>query len=166
MKNLFLLKLALFSFLCSIICTVGLVITNISFIALAILFFVVLSVGALVAWVCTLIFHKFRYSLNVIVIIVTFVSSVILGLITTQTTPLSAINDYENMSLFSIMFVISSLGCLISIIVLLGRYIFSKDKSSKSTATPVGFNVSAQSIPYQASQPIHAKEEQKEDTMK
>lgn len=129
MKVSNLLKLALFSFLCSIICAAGYALTNIEIIAGLTAIGAFMCFISLLMWVCTKIFKCFRCGLNVVIIVITLIASVILGFVVFQTMPITAINDYQNLSPMALMFIVSSITCLVSIMFLVGRYIFIRDKS-------------------------------------
>ena len=129
MKSITMLKIALFSFICAIVFVVGWELTSIEILGIPVILSAAVCIISLIVWVCMKIFHHLRYSLNVIVIFVFLCAAVILGIITERTIGLANINNYKDMTITTIAFMAATFGCLVSILVLIGRRMFFDKKN-------------------------------------
>lgn len=118
------LKVTLFAFLCSILSVVAYIITNIEIIALITNWFWFVAYFGLVAWICSKIYKKIRYSVNLIFVVGSFGIALYSGFWIGIRDEFNTINTFGEMSLTAVAFVVFSLVCLMSAIVLIGRLIF------------------------------------------
>lgn len=123
-----LLKLTLFTFICSVILMIAFAMTNLALFCAFSLLSGTVSFAALVAWICTKMFKKFRYSLNVILIFIFSILTAITSVCGGATSQLETYEDFINISPMSIAWLISVFSLVISILVLVGRAIFSSKK--------------------------------------
>ena len=127
MKIITVLRIMLFTFICAMLCTVGYAITELTIVA----WFVAASwIGcgiSVLIWLCMIVFRYFHYGINIVMIIISFITSLILGIIISQDSSFTALNNFENLSMVSIVFIIAVVACLVSTMVLVGRYIFKRD---------------------------------------
>ena len=123
------LKLSLFSFICSIIFTLFAELSGI--VPLVILSFLsgYVCAASLIAWVCLKIFHKFKYSVNIILIIIFSAISMATYLLTPDTIIIENLNDIFNSNYITRAWIASVIACCISILVLIARIIFSRTYS-------------------------------------
>ena len=134
------LKAALFSFICTIIFTITQVITGFLPISILTLVSALACVAFLVVWVSSLIFKRFRHSLNIVLIVIFFVLAVITYLFQGETVEIGSFAELSNVGMMSIAWIASALACCISILVLIGRLIFEK-KDTQTDDNEYGENV-------------------------
>lgn len=127
-----LLKLTLFTFICSIVLFIAVYFTDLMVFGILALFAGLISFAALVAWICTKMFHKFRYSLNVILIFIFFVLTVVTAIFGGATSQLDTYEDIANLGFLSLAWVLSVFALVISILVLIGRVIFGSKEIDKN----------------------------------
>ena len=77
-------------------------------------------------------FHKFRYSLNVILIFIFFVLTVVTAIFGGATSQLDTYEDIANLGFLSLAWVLSVFALVISILVLIGRVIFGSKEIDKN----------------------------------
>lgn len=125
-----LLKTALFTFICSIVILVTIGITNLGILYIPFALSLLICFGALVAWICTKIFNKFKHSLNVIMIFIFLILSIVSSFLKDEFVVLDTWNDILNISVGSAVWILSVLSCVVSILILIARIIFTSDKNA------------------------------------
>ena len=128
-------KLSMFTFLSAIICMIAHLFTDINILFVASLCLVAVAIGSLIVLLCSSIISNMRYGINTAFIIVTFVASIAAGLLVFVNDSAIDINDFFSLSIEQYVFVVSVLSCVISVIVLLGRYIFATPKKEAASET-------------------------------
>lgn len=120
------LKITLFAFLCSILSVVAYIITNIDIIAIITNWFWFISYFGLISWLCSKIYKLSRYGVNLIFVVGAFGIALYSGFWLGINDEFSTINNFDEMSLTAMAFVLFSLVCLLSAMVFIGRLIFGK----------------------------------------
>ena len=119
-------KLAIFSMLCAAIFALLANIIRVKPVLILSSISVLVALMATVGWVCSLMFNKFKYSKNVIVILMFGFLAFGIYLINPQTFMISTFSGFRNLEFASMCFVISSLISCIALIVLIARMMFPK----------------------------------------
>ena len=127
------LKLALFSFICAIIFVLTAEILHVSPIYYLVLLSILSCITFLLIWLCTVLFHRFKHSLNVILIIIFLVISCVAFLFQPEVVHIETIADLTHINYISLIGIISALACCLSVLVLIAQLIFGR----KSTDFPI-----------------------------
>lgn len=127
------LKVALFAFLCAIVCTIAFVLTDITLIAILTNWLWFLTYMSLVTWLCTKVYKRVRYSVNLIFIIASFAIALYTG-VQHYLQGSASVNDVSSMSLTTLLFVVFTIVCLLSIMLLIGRLVFGKSRQEEAPA--------------------------------
>lgn len=120
------LKVALFSFVCAIVLVIFSEASGIGFLLLPALISAVVSIGSLTVWICARILHRFRYSVNVIMIIVFGVAAIVSGLLRPEVYQIESVGDIFYTDSITLAWIASVCGCCASILVLIARTIFGR----------------------------------------
>ena len=128
------LKTALFAFICAIMFAIVQVITNVAPIAILTVLSALICIAALVAWLCSKIFNRFKHSLNIVLIIIFFVLSVVCYLFQPDAVQVESFGDFAGISIISLAWIASTLACSISILTLIGRVILEKKETVQEQA--------------------------------
>ena len=121
------LKVALFSFICSIVLALTAEIIHVEPLLIPAVLCILTCVGCLLAYFCTRIFHRFRHSLTVILIIIFLVLSVTAFILAPDTSVrVETVSELSNLSYLALIGVASALACCISFLVLVGQLIFGR----------------------------------------
>ena len=132
MKISIYLKVTLCAFLCSIVCVIGFMLTNIDIFAVLVNWLWLISYGGLVAWLCSKIRRKVRYGINLCFCIASFAIALYLGVTLSLQDEfnLAFINNLENLSLPELAFIVFSVVCVFSTMILICRFIFGTPKNN------------------------------------
>lgn len=120
------LKFALFSFICSIVFALAAEILNVAPIFILTVLCILACVGSLLIWLCTTIFHRFKYSLNVILIIIFLTLAVVAYFFQPESIHVENLGDFANLNYIALIGIASALACCISILTLIGQLIFGR----------------------------------------
>lgn len=120
------LKLALFSFICAIVFVLAAEILHVEPLYFLVVLAILACVAFLVVWLCTVIFHRFQHSLNVILIIIFLAISVVAFIFQPEAVHIATIADIARINYLSLIGIISALACCVSILALIARLIFSR----------------------------------------
>lgn len=123
MKNI---KIALFAFICSIGFSVAQSITGVQPIAFLTGASSLVCIMSLVAWLCRRVLDKFKHSFNIIAIIIFAVLAVFCSVFSEEKIYIQSLHDFANMNYMTIAWIISVMGCCVSVLILIGQLIFGK----------------------------------------
>ena len=147
MKGITFLKLALFSFISTIVFVFFSELTDIQPLYIGALISITICVIALTLWICIKIFHRFKHSINVILIIIFTTTSISTYFLIPKPLSIQNIEDIINANYISQAWIASVCACCISILTLIAQIIFAKSEktysedlatsSSDETDTPV-----------------------------
>ena len=128
------LKLSAFTFLSAIVSILAYLFTDIEVLFWFSIGLVAISIFTLILLLCSKIIMNVNYGINVVFIIVTFISSLVSGfLVFAFGSSQMNINDFSSLTIEQYVFVGSVLACVISIMILLARCIFVTPKKTLST---------------------------------
>ena len=131
-------KVSLFAFICAIIFALTAYALNVMPIFMLSILALMVCIVTLLIWLCISNFHRFRYSLTIISIIIFFTVAVISYILCPQTPYVEALTDILNLPYISLVFIVTSLACCISILTLIAQLIFGRNGTNMSNvATPI-----------------------------
>lgn len=121
------LKVALFSFICAIVLALTSEIIHVEPLMIPAVLSILVCVGCLLMFFCTKIFHRFRHSLTVILIVVFLVLAVVAYILAPDASIyVREIPDLASLSYLALIAVASALACCVSVLVLIGQLIFGR----------------------------------------
>ena len=126
------LKVTLFSFICAITFVIFAYISGIEPLLWLAAISIAVSIISFTAWMCAKIFHRFRYSVNVILIIVFSVAALVSYILMPETIYIQTLEDIWGISYIGLAWLASICGCCVSILALIARVIFSKTPKQNS----------------------------------
>lgn len=120
------LKVSLFAFICAIVFALTAGILNVLPVFWLSILSALVCLVFFIAWVCASIFHRFKHSLNVIMIIIFGTLATVAYVFQPQAIQIEYLSDFANVHYISIIFVVSALACCVSILVLIAQLIFAR----------------------------------------
>lgn len=117
------LKVSLFSFICAILFCIMENITQVEPVLVLAVLSGCISAGSLVLWVCRLMLNSFKYSINIVFIVVFATLSIFCSILNPEEFYIKNLGEIENLGYMSIAFIASVTATFLSIIILVGRII-------------------------------------------
>ncbi len=121
-------KTAVFCFICAIIFALLANIIKVKPILILSSIAIVAAIMSTIAWICSLMYNKFKYSKNVIVIIMFGCLAFSVYLVNPQSFIVTNFSGFYELGVISTIFIISSLISCGALIVLIARMMFNKKK--------------------------------------
>lgn len=128
-----LLKIALFSFICTIVIIFTSLISDVLVLSILGVVSALVCSCSLIAWICTKIYAKFKYSLNIIVIFIFFLLVCATSVLRNPSLSIESYADMAALDVGTAIWLVSLIACVTSILVLIGRVIFTSDRKKSDT---------------------------------
>lgn len=129
------LKVSLFSFVCAILFCIMRKITQVEPILVLAILSACVSAGSLVLWICQKMLYSFKYSINIVIIIIFATLSIFCGIVNPEKFYIENLTEIENLGYMSIAFLSSVSATFLSIIILVGRIIAKMGTTSTDNAS-------------------------------